>query len=363
MAEREAPHDPVLRIAAVAELVLAVGTGVIGLRPATNVSGPGPSPSVTPSPAPSDSGPLPGLVTEQAGLGVSRIIRDDFGHDLDARHPINKYDLDAMTVADDGTVWLSTSYNGTDNDVNADGPHLWALGRPGMLGSSDGYQGAAFLLPLPDGSLLLVGHGEEGIIRFDGTAFLPDAATIARPVRGGATLWLIRPDRLMTLLADEASVQRPYVDLAVIDSGDGWVTLSDSARRVRANGWYCEATAVGLACQDLNGEPRRYLAGTPIHQIASAPDGSVWGDRWWQSVPRLGRRVGRLTGLGRGRGQVAPGRPGTRAGDLSHSPFTPGTARWSSAASPPGPPAGRGCRWVRVAGPSGPGSTRCTARA
>lgn len=267
---------PMLRIAAVAALAVAVGTGVIGLRSATNVSTPGPSPSVIASPAPSHDGALAGLATEEVQPGVLRIVSDDAGHDLDARHPINTYDLDAIAVADDGTVWLSTSYNGTDNDANPDGPHLWALGRPGMLGLSDGYQGAPFLVPLPDGSLLLIGHRDQGVIRFDGIAFQPDAGLIARPIRRGATLWLIGRDRLATLVGDDADAPRPDVDLAVIDTGDGWVTLSDTVRRVQANGWSCEATAAGVVCEDLRGRPRRYLAGTPIHQIATAPDGSVW---------------------------------------------------------------------------------------
>jgi hypothetical protein len=71
-----------------------------------------------------------GLVTEEVEPGVERIIRDDAGHDLDEGHPTNRYDMDNVLVAPDGTVWLSSSYLGSDNDVNAYGPLVWALGQP-----------------------------------------------------------------------------------------------------------------------------------------------------------------------------------------------------------------------------------------
>jgi hypothetical protein len=70
------------------------------------------------------------LVTEEVEPGVERIIRDDAGHDLDERHPTNRYDMDNVLVTPDGTVWLSSSYLGSDNDVNAYGPLVWALGQP-----------------------------------------------------------------------------------------------------------------------------------------------------------------------------------------------------------------------------------------
>ncbi len=72
-----------------------------------------------------------GLVTEEVEPGVERIIRDDAGHDLDAKHPTYRYDMDSVLVAPDGTVWLSSSYRDTDNDVNAYGPLVWALGQAG----------------------------------------------------------------------------------------------------------------------------------------------------------------------------------------------------------------------------------------
>jgi len=71
-----------------------------------------------------------GLVTQEVEPGVERIIRDDAGHDLDEKHPTNRYDMDSVLVTPDGTVWLSSSYLGSDNDVNAYGPLVWALGQP-----------------------------------------------------------------------------------------------------------------------------------------------------------------------------------------------------------------------------------------
>jgi hypothetical protein len=72
-----------------------------------------------------------GLVTEEVEPGVERIISDDAGHDLDETHPTYRYDMDDVIVTPDGTVWLSSTYSRSDNDANAPGPLLWALGQPG----------------------------------------------------------------------------------------------------------------------------------------------------------------------------------------------------------------------------------------
>jgi hypothetical protein len=72
-----------------------------------------------------------GFVTEEMEPGVERIIRDDAGHDLDETHPTNLYDMDNVAVTPDGTVWLWTSYSGSDNDANPGGGLVWALGQPG----------------------------------------------------------------------------------------------------------------------------------------------------------------------------------------------------------------------------------------
>ena len=81
--------------------------------------------------SPSPSLPAAGLVTEDVEPGVERIISDGAGHDLDEKHPTSRYDMDDVFVAPDGTVWLSTSYSGTDNDANGPGGGLvWAVGQP-----------------------------------------------------------------------------------------------------------------------------------------------------------------------------------------------------------------------------------------
>jgi hypothetical protein len=72
-----------------------------------------------------------GLVTEEVEPGVERIISDGAGHDLDETHPTNLYDMDSVAVTSDGTVWLLTSYSGSDNDADPGGSFVWALGQPG----------------------------------------------------------------------------------------------------------------------------------------------------------------------------------------------------------------------------------------
>jgi hypothetical protein len=78
-----------------------------------------------------DAQGLPGLVTEEVEPGVERIVSDGAGHDLDEQHPTYRYDMDGVFVAPDGTVWLTTSYRGTDNDANPPGALIWALGQSG----------------------------------------------------------------------------------------------------------------------------------------------------------------------------------------------------------------------------------------
>jgi hypothetical protein len=71
------------------------------------------------------------LVTEDVEQGVVRIVSDGAGHDLEKRHPAYRYDMDSVFVAPDGTVWLGTSYRASDNDANAPGGLVWALGQSG----------------------------------------------------------------------------------------------------------------------------------------------------------------------------------------------------------------------------------------
>ena len=84
-----------------------------------------------------DDTELDGLVTEEVEPGVERIIRDDAGHDLDETHPTYRYDMDRVYVTPDGTVWLSTSYFGSDNRANPPGGLIWALGQPGTFRTPD----------------------------------------------------------------------------------------------------------------------------------------------------------------------------------------------------------------------------------
>ena len=77
---------------------------------------------------------LAGLVTEEVEPGVERVISDGAGNDLEEKHPSCRYDMDGVFVAPDGTVWLTTSYRGTDNDANPPGALVWAL--VGMITSS-----------------------------------------------------------------------------------------------------------------------------------------------------------------------------------------------------------------------------------
>lgn len=72
-----------------------------------------------------------GMTTEDVEPGVVRIIDDGAGHDLDAKHPTYRYDMDDVYVTPDGSVWVSSSYRDTDNDANGPGGGLvWAVGKP-----------------------------------------------------------------------------------------------------------------------------------------------------------------------------------------------------------------------------------------
>jgi hypothetical protein len=78
-----------------------------------------------------DESAAPGLVTEGVESGIERIVRDDAGHDLDAKHPTYRDDMDDVFVTPVGTVWVNSSYRDTDNDVNPPGSLVWALGQSG----------------------------------------------------------------------------------------------------------------------------------------------------------------------------------------------------------------------------------------
>ena len=93
------------------------------------------------------------LVTEQMEPGVERIISDGVGHDLDETHPTNRYDMDGIVVAPDGTVWLTTTYSGSDNRVGV-GAMIWAVGEPGTHVLAEDVGG----LIVADSTLLAVGE-------------------------------------------------------------------------------------------------------------------------------------------------------------------------------------------------------------
>jgi hypothetical protein len=225
------------------------------------------------------------LVTEEVEPGVERIISDGAGHDLDETHPTNRYDTDGIAIAADGTVWLTTTYHGSDN-TDHDGSFVWALGQPDTY-TRDGLDG---LVPLADGTLLVVkGYGDE-VVRFDGDASVPDDGPMLRQMADGGLLLRIDGADLAGQLpeGEVASIGDLY---AVWDpEWDGWsMPLERLDRNVWTGDYSCwpgsEDTDWGLDGDGVScargrrwaaGEPTTYLAGTSIRQLAAAPDGSVW---------------------------------------------------------------------------------------
>ena len=213
------------------------------LVPAASAS---PSASYSASPSPPAT-VLPGLVTETVEPGVLRIVRDDAGHDLDARYPDWRYDLDDMTITPDGTVWLGSTYHDSDNGVGfPQAPLVWALGRPGVLGVADGIPpSVGSLVPLSDSSVLAIGNE---IVRVDGTSVIPDDGPAVRPVHGGE-LWLIGPEALAQMSGGDT----PDGRLAMIWDGGTWIKIGrDGPHRL-------------LADRLVPGDPpRRGLRRTPL---------------------------------------------------------------------------------------------------
>jgi hypothetical protein len=229
------------------------------------------TPSQTPSRSPGANGPLAGMVVEEVEPGVVRIIDDGAGHNLDERHPTNRYDMDGIAVGADGSVWLQSTYNGSDNEAHPEtGFLLWTLGRQGMTeGTPEGD-----LVALPDGSALIVG---DLVTRFDDGTALPDIGPKQRPLGGGASLWIIEPDELMGLIEDGESVGRPAQRLAVIWDGANWLSLADFKHSAHGSWGHCTAGRLGVTClREPLATVRLYLAGTQINQLAHAPDGAIW---------------------------------------------------------------------------------------
>jgi hypothetical protein len=110
--------------------ILVAGAAACG-APSPSASPSGVTDTAAPSPSASPSGvtDTADLVTEEVEPGVERIRSDGAGHDLEERHPTNRYDMDNVYVTPDGTVWVSSSYSGTDNEANPPGGLVWALGQ------------------------------------------------------------------------------------------------------------------------------------------------------------------------------------------------------------------------------------------
>ena len=85
--------------------------------------------ATSPSASPSGGTATADLVTEEVEPGVERIRSDGAGHDLEARHPTFRYDMDDVYVTPDGTVWLNSTFSDTDNEANPPGGLVWALGQ------------------------------------------------------------------------------------------------------------------------------------------------------------------------------------------------------------------------------------------
>ncbi len=99
--------------------------------------------AASPSASPSGATAPAVLVTEEVEPGVERIRSDGAGHDLEEKHPTFRYDMDDVYVTPDGTVWLSSTYSGTDNDANPPGGLVWALGKS----ETPQYPAAVFCFP------------------------------------------------------------------------------------------------------------------------------------------------------------------------------------------------------------------------
>ncbi len=120
---RHWPRRHLITASAVAAAV--VGIAVSGLVVVTREDDP------TRQVAATQPGTVDGLVTEEVEAGVERIISDGAGHDLDEGHPDFHYDMDDVAIMPDGTIWLWSSYRGTDNDANPPGGLVWVLGESG----------------------------------------------------------------------------------------------------------------------------------------------------------------------------------------------------------------------------------------
>jgi hypothetical protein len=248
--------------------------------PAPNVApgqvGGSPSPVSSGSPSPESSGSVSAaLVTKEVESGVVRILKDGAGHDLEAGHPSSPFDTDGISIGGDGTVWINSTYHGGDNQAHpAQGPLVWALGRPGIFRVTDGVPAGAFqdVIATADGSALL--FGDSGVVEFDGSKFVPSTAT-SYPLAEG-TLRVFAPGQQPGAGASPP-VGAPTDNLFMINANGHWSSVDDWTKLVDLNGSFCMATYNGVLCEgDRFGDGKTYLSGTLINQIALAPDGSLW---------------------------------------------------------------------------------------
>jgi hypothetical protein len=262
-----------VRLVVAASVVAGVGAFLIAsgaLTPQPDAVRPGSitSPDATATARPTvDSG---GLVTQEIEPGVVRIIRDDAGHDLDEKHPTHRYDMDGIAIAPDHSVWLVTSYSRSDNEANPPGMHLWALGRPGTVTIPD-WVSASNPLAMAGGRVLFIG---DRIVRFEDGRFVRDDGPLSRP-SGASQLWIVQPDELLALVPDGERAAPPGRPLVALWDGSEWTTPDLAGQRVRSAGATCSTGGIGVTCHRF-GDPRTFLAGTPINQLAAAPDGTVW---------------------------------------------------------------------------------------
>lgn len=245
--------------------------------------GASPAPASSESPAPAASSESPSeppsssATTQDVEPGVVRVFKDSAGHDLDKGHPKNRLDTDGIAVGGDGTVWVLSTYHGSDNEAHPQAGWLvWGLDRPGIFGVKDGVPANAStdILATADGSLLLFRDG--GIVEFDGSTFVSAAAT-TYPLAGG-TLRAFSPSQQASQAAGASpQVGLPTDSFFMIDADGHWTSVEDWTRVVDLNGSFCMATYNGVQCGgDRFGAGRTYLSGKIVNHIAGAPDGSLW---------------------------------------------------------------------------------------
>ena len=224
---------------------------------------------------------LSGMVTEEVEPGVERIVSDGAGHDLDGAYRDRPRVIDGIAIAPDGTVWLTTTHSGDDNDDSL----IWALGQPGTYTHEHGLptlSAVPDLAILADGTLLAIG---DHVLRLDDERFVRDDGPMLRQMADGGLLLLIGgADHAGRLSEGEVASVRDLRMVWETPSGAGWSGLGDHGHwnvgehRCRLEevpgGW--DEGDEGVGCGWGWGPFTTYLVGTSIHQLAAAPDGSVW---------------------------------------------------------------------------------------